>query len=91
MLKSQNGKEKNVDNKMAFGQNIEKGSLKTPRHPLILKVFLCGTQLHPMHPQKRKQRGTKAKGNAKKWDRKGPKCNHSICNYMRLLVICNYI
>jgi hypothetical protein len=54
VLKSQNGREKNVDNKMAFGQNIKKGSLKTPIHPLILKVFLCGTQFHSMHPQKKK-------------------------------------
>jgi len=62
VLKSQNGREKNVDNKMAFRQNIEKWNLKTPRHPLILKVFLCGTQFHPMHPQKRKHRATKPKG-----------------------------
>jgi hypothetical protein len=82
---------------MAFRQNIEKWSLKIPIHPLILKVFICGTQFHPMHPQKKKHRGMKTKGNVnkrgktKKWDRKGPKCNHSIYDYMQLLVICNYI
>jgi hypothetical protein len=54
VLESQNRREKNVDHKMAFGQNIEKGTLKTLKHPSILKVFLCDTQRHPMHHPKKK-------------------------------------
>jgi hypothetical protein len=38
-----------------------------------------------------KEKSSNSIGHKDYTSRNWPKCNHSICDYMRLLIICNYI